>query len=73
MAYDWSENVGEDVSDAAFSIETPVGVDESLGAGRHAAVWDGASDGGRPVASGVYVCRLTAEGSATECKSVLLR
>jgi hypothetical protein len=124
VAYDTSENSGEDVSDAVFSIETPVGVepapgvnvfglaqnypnpfnpltrmefslgvrshvslriydvsgkpvrtlvDETLGAGRHGVLWNGEDESGRPVASGVYVCRLEAEGKTAMCKSVLLR
>jgi subtilisin family serine protease len=48
-------------------------VDEVMGAGVHGAVWDGNDDGGRPVASGVYVTRLVAEGRTAVCKNVLLR
>ena len=48
-------------------------VDEVMGAGVHSAMWEGDDDGGRPVASGVYVTRLVAEGRTAVCKSVLLR
>jgi hypothetical protein len=48
-------------------------VDEMRGVGAHSAVWDGNDDGGRPVASGVYVTRLVAEGKTAVCKNVLLR
>jgi hypothetical protein len=48
-------------------------LNETMGAGPHTAVWDGTDDGGRPVASGVYVTRLTAEGKTAMCKNVLLR
>jgi len=48
-------------------------VDESLGAGRHSVLWNGEDESGRPVASGVYVTRLEAEGRTAMCKSVLLR
>ena len=124
VAYDTWENSSEDVSDAVFTIQTAVGVDEAPGAvvlglsqnypnpfnpltrmefslgarslvllkvydvsgkvvrtlvdedlraGVHSAVWDGNDDGGRPVASGVYVTRLVAEGKTVVCKNVLLR
>ena len=124
VAYDTWENSSEDVSDAVFTIQAAVDVDETpgavafglsqnypnpfnpltrmefslaarshvllkvydvsskpvrtlvdevVGAGVHSAVWDGNDDGGRPVASGVYVTRLVAEGKTAVCKNVLLR
>ena len=33
-------------------------VNENLAEGEHQAIWDGRSDGGRPLASGVYLFRL---------------
>ena len=40
-------------------------------AGTHTARWEGTDSGGRPVASGVYLCRLTA-GTYTETRKVVL-
>ena len=37
-------------------------IDESIAAGRHARIWDGADSRGRPVASGVYLYRLEFHG-----------
>jgi len=48
-------------------------VDGELGAGRHAAIWDGMDRGGRPVAAGVYFARLTGPGGEAGRKLVLLR
>ncbi|HOX25339.1 MAG TPA: DUF6345 domain-containing protein [Candidatus Krumholzibacteria bacterium] len=51
-------------------------VDESLPAGRHARIWSGTDDGGRPVASGVYLYRLEFRGedgsTRTETKRMVL-
>jgi hypothetical protein len=44
---------------------------EALPAGRHEREWWGCDDGGRPVASGVYLYRLEAEG-VTETKRMTL-
>jgi subtilisin-like proprotein convertase family protein len=44
-----------------------------LPAGRHEAVWRGCDDGGRTVASGVYVCRLVAGSKALSHKMLLVR
>ncbi len=46
-------------------------VDARLGAGRHAARWDGRDDRGRPVASGVYLYRLQT-GDIEESRSMVL-
>ncbi len=42
-------------------------------AGRYETIWEGLDDAGRPVASGVYFCRLTAKTFSEERKLVLLR
>ena len=42
-------------------------------AGRHEVVWDGKSDEGRIEASGVYVCRMTTEGSTITRRMVILK
>jgi hypothetical protein len=44
-------------------------VDEAVAAGRHARVWDGTDDGGRPVASGVYLYRLEFRGEDGSTRS----
>ena len=47
--------------------------DQPLTAGAHALVWDGRDDAGRDVASGLYVCRVEADGLRLERKMTLLR
>jgi len=46
---------------------------EARGAGQHEALWDGRDDAGREVASGVYLCRVEAGGSALTRKVVRMR
>ena len=41
--------------------------------GHHAVQWDGLDDGGRQVASGVYLCRLKASPDVAVQKMVLMR
>jgi hypothetical protein len=41
--------------------------------GRHAIPWDGRDDRGRPVASGVYLARITADGLRAQHKLTLVR
>ena len=41
--------------------------------GRHLSVWDGRDGAGRPLASGVYLCRLTAGGQTATRRLLLLR
>ena len=41
--------------------------------GEYSAIWNGLDREGEPVASGVYLCRMTAEGFTATCKVVLLR
>lgn len=48
-------------------------VDESLVAGRHEARWDGRDGLGRATASGVYLCRLSADGVMQRRKMTLVR
>ena len=42
-------------------------------AGRGSTVWQGRDDGGKPVASGIYVCRMAANGDVRTMKMVLLK
>jgi Peptidase family C25/FlgD Ig-like domain len=44
-----------------------------LAPGQHAIPWDGRDDRGRPVASGVYVARITADGLRAQHKLTLIR
>ncbi|MFH1864347.1 MAG: C25 family cysteine peptidase, partial [Candidatus Eisenbacteria bacterium] len=48
-------------------------VKDVLPAGRHVAEWRGDNDDGQRVASGVYFCRLSAEGRTATCRTVLLK
>lgn len=48
-------------------------VDGGLPAGTHAVTWHGRDDRGRPVASGAYVCRLTAGASSASIRMVMIR
>ena len=48
-------------------------VDSVQSPGRHELQWDGTSDMGNPVSSGVYYARLLADGSADGLKLVLLK
>jgi flagellar hook assembly protein FlgD len=45
--------------------------DRVFAAGRHRLAWDGRDDGGRPLASGVYFCRLDT-GERRETKKMVL-
>jgi subtilisin-like proprotein convertase family protein len=48
-------------------------VDREVEAGNHVAVWDGRDDSGVEVGSGVYFCRMEAEGFEDTAKMVLLK
>jgi hypothetical protein len=48
-------------------------LDEHLQAGEHEVIWDGRSDAGVEVASGVYFYRLDAKGEHLTRKMALLR
>jgi hypothetical protein len=48
-------------------------VDREVVAGYHEAVWDGRDDRGVEVSSGVYFCRMEAEGFGDSTKMVLLK
>ena len=45
----------------------------TMEAGEHSAEWDGRSDDGSPLASGVYFLRLSTAGDSREVKAVLLK
>ena len=44
-----------------------------VGAGPHAASWDGRDDEGRPLGSGLYLCRLATTAATPTRKLMLLR
>jgi aminopeptidase N len=48
-------------------------IDGTLDGGTHEVRWNGTDDRGAPVASGVYFCRLSAEGTVLTRKMLLLR
>jgi len=48
-------------------------VNEILSAGRHRVLWSGQDEHGKPVASGIYICRLEAQGKTAIRKMILLR
>ncbi len=47
--------------------------DGTVEAGPHAVQWDGRDSSGRSVASGVYFCRIDADGASETQRVVLLR
>jgi flagellar hook assembly protein FlgD len=47
--------------------------DNSLQPGRHTILWDGRDDRGRNVASGIYLCSMTADGFKENKKMTLIR
>ena len=48
-------------------------IDEIQPAGHHHVQWDGSDDGGRPLASGLYFCRMRAEEFTEARKMVLMQ
>jgi flagellar hook assembly protein FlgD len=48
-------------------------LDETGQAGVHTVHWDGRDDDGRPVASGIYFCRLSVDTWSATRKMVLLK
>lgn len=48
-------------------------VDRSVPAGVHTVLWNAMDESGQPVASGIYIYKITAEGFAASKKMVLLR
>jgi hypothetical protein len=69
---DKSSHVSLDVYDISGQLVRRL-VHEPLPSGKHGALWNGEDEGGRPVASGVYVLRLEADRLTAVRKSVLLR
>lgn len=48
-------------------------VDGNKERGNHSAVWNGATESGKPAATGIYICRLTAGRETLSRKMVLVR
>jgi flagellar hook assembly protein FlgD len=48
-------------------------LEKKVPAGAHEVFWNGTDGRGKPVASGVYLCRLSAAGHQSSIKMVLLR
>jgi rhodanese-related sulfurtransferase len=61
-----------DIYDARGRLVTTI-VDGAAGEGAARVAWDGTDDRGRPVTSGLYFCRLTANGRSLTRRVVLLR
>jgi flagellar hook assembly protein FlgD len=61
-----------DVHDVAGRLVTRL-VDGVEDAGTHRIEWNGTDARGRPLASGVYLCRLTTDGTTITRKLVLLK
>jgi flagellar hook assembly protein FlgD len=66
--------VGLNIYNAAGQVvRTLVDEEQAPRAGGHTVRWDGRDDNGRPVASGVYLYRLTSGGESRVRKLVLVR
>ncbi len=61
------------IHDLAGRLVRTLVAGEIRAAGDHAVVWDGRDDPGRPVAAGVYLCRLEAGGASRSRRLVLIR
>jgi hypothetical protein len=48
-------------------------LDESRGAGKHVAVWDGRNSAGRTVGNGIYYARLRSGGASSDSRLVVIR
>ena len=69
------KSVRADVDLALYNLEGQKVVTLVQGAreaGTYTARWDGRDDRGRSLASGVYLCRLWAEGGHVETRKLLL-
>jgi hypothetical protein len=53
--------------------EVRVLVDQDQGAGDHTAIWDGKGRGTTPLASGLYICRMVANGVTTSRRVTMAR
>lgn len=61
------------IHDAAGRLVRTLHDGTALAAGRHQAAWEGLDDAGRPVAAGVYHCRLEAGGQAAVRRLTLVK
>jgi len=61
------------VYDVAGKLVKRLVAGEIAGTGRHSVTWDGTSDAGRSVATGVYLCRLEAVGQTANQMMVLVK
>jgi hypothetical protein len=67
-----STNVRLDVIEASGRLVATI-LDRDLAAGRHSVAWNGRGTSGRPLASGVYFCRLRALGDQVTRKIEIAR
>lgn len=61
------------IHDAAGRLVRTLRDGDALPAGRHEAVWEGLDDAGRPVAAGVYHCRLESGGQVASRRLTLVK
>lgn len=61
------------IHDAAGRLVRTLRDGEALPAGRHEAAWEGLDDAGRPVAAGVYHCRLESGGQVASRRLTLVK
>lgn len=61
------------IHDAAGRLVRTLHDGTALAAGRHEAAWEGLDDAGRPVAAGVYQCRLEAGGQVAARRLTLVK
>jgi photosystem II stability/assembly factor-like uncharacterized protein len=55
----------------AFHVKTLVN-GESQKAGRHSVIWNGTDNAGKPLGSGVYICRMSVDGRTGESQMIRL-
>lgn len=72
LAFPSAQNASVRIFDVAGRAVRTL-ADSRFDAGDHSLVWDGTGDAGRPLAAGVYFCRLSAESGRRQSRIVLLR
>jgi hypothetical protein len=75
IAYDLPRAASVDlrIYDVSGRLVRVLESDSQSDAGTHTATWDGRDDSGAPVSSGVYFCKLSANGETVQGRMVLLK